>query len=314
MSRNICFKILPSPSRTWNRVQGECSLFTDPNSSFNQNQSVTIPLTGKTVSAGDLANELAMLNKGNVLQYKKNSSNLTKKQQYALIAQGKWVNRKTWGTQSANGYTNPNTMNLQRVNSVDLPIDVGAAEPIIIQDLGNLVCGTLENVNTGEVIFRQSINDFCFPTSCSDVPGPITDLCWNDGIVPWFPKTRTIMPVSGDKFPVNATLLSAAVIEPPILKLLFYMDTTVTLSWTIPESGLPITSFIIYQNKNGSFVPIANVIGQIDPTTNLINLTTIYTIDGLTSGQLYEFYVTSVSNTQPVRSESKPSNIVINSE
>jgi hypothetical protein len=278
------------------------------------NQTVTIPLTGKVVSSGNLAQELAMLNKGNVLQYKKNSSNLTKKQQYALIAQGKWVNRKTWGTQSASGYTNPNTKGLQRVNSVDLAIDVGAVEPIIIQDLGNLVCGTLENPVTGQVIFRQPKNDFCFPTYCSDVPGPITDLCWNDGIVPWFPRTRTTMSVSGDKFPINATLISAAVIDPPILTLASYTDTTVTLSWTIPESGLPITSFIVYQNINGTFVPITSVLGKIDPITNLIELTTIYTVTGITNGQLHAFYVTSVSNTQPTRSESKPSNIVINSE
>jgi hypothetical protein len=316
--RTVCFKILPFPTRTWNRFQGECSLFTDSTSSFNQNlnQTVTIPLTGKVVSAGDLANEIAMLNKGNVLQYKKNSSSLTKKQQYALIAQGKWVNRKTWATQSASGYTNPNTKRLQRVNSVDLPIDVGAVEPIIIQDLGNLVCGTLENLDTGEVIFRQPANDFCFPTYCSDVPGPITDLCWNDGIVPWFPRTRTTMSVSGDKFPINATLISAAVIDPPILTMTSYTDTTVTLSWTIPDSGLPITSFIVYQNINGSFVPIDNnIVGQIDPETNLIVLTTTYTVTGIIpNNQLYAFYVKSVSNTQPVRSESKPSTIVINSE
>jgi hypothetical protein len=313
--RTVCFKILPSPTRTWNRVQGECSLFTDLNSSFNQiqNQTVTIPLTGKVVGAGNLAEELAMLNKGNVLQYKKNSSNLTKKQQYALIAQGKWVNRKTWATQSSRGYTNPNTKGLQRVNTVDLAIDVGAAEPIIIQDLGNLVCGTLENPVTGQVIFRQPNPNFCFPSYCSDVPGPITDLCWNDGIVPWFPRTRTTMSVSGDKFPVNATLISAAVIDPPILTLTSYTDTTVTLSWTIPESGLPITSFIVYQNVNGTFVPTGSVLGQVDPITNLIVLTTTYTVTGLTNGQLHAFYVKSVSNTQPTRSESKPSNIVINS-
>jgi hypothetical protein len=310
--RNVCFKILPSPTRTWNRVQGECSLFTDLNSSFNQNlnQTVTIPLTGKVVSAGNLAHEIAMLNKGNVLQYKKNSSNLTKKQQYALIAQRKWVNLKTWGTQSSRGYTNPNTKHLQRVNSVSLAIDVGASEPIIIQDLGNLVCGTLENQKTGEVIFRQSNKDLCFPTYFSDVPGPITDLCWNDGIVSWFPRTRTTMSVSGDKFPVNATLISAAVIDPPILTLASYTNTTVTLSWTIPESGLPITSFVVYQNVNGEFVPITSILGTVDPTTNLIQLTSSYTVVNLTSGQLYAFYVKSVSNTQPTRSESKPSNIV----
>jgi len=316
MPRTMCFKILPSPTRTWNRVQGECSLFTDPNSTFNQNpnQTVTIPLTGKVVPAGNLANEIAMLNKGNVLQYKKNSSNLTKKQQYALIAQGKWVNRKTWATQSAKGYTNPNTMNLQRVNSVSLTINVGAKEPIIIQDLGNLVCGTIENLKTGKVIFKQPLNDPCFPTSYSDVPGPITDLCWNDGIVPWFPRTRTKMSVEGDKFPINATLLSAAVIDPPVLTLTAYTVSTVTLSWTIPESGLPITSFIVYQNVNGTFVPTGSVLGQVDTTTNLIKLTTTYTVTGITPNtKLYAFYVKSVSNTQPIRSESKPSNIVINS-
>jgi hypothetical protein len=301
-----CYKTLPVPSRTWSRVKGPCSLFIDAGPKTNE--TVTIPLTGKVVSRSEIGHELAMLNKGNVLQHKNNSSNLTQKQRYALIAKGKWVNRTTWGSQSANGYTNPNIKNLQRVNYVSIPVDIGAAEPIIIKDLGNLVCGTIENPVTGAV-FTQPQGDLCFPSSFSDVPGPITNLCWNDGIIPWYPKTRYTMSNSGDKFPINATLLSAAVIDPPILNVVSVSGTSISLSWQIPEAGLPITSFNIYQNFN----LISTIIGTVDPVSNQIVLATTAVVSGLTDGKLYMFYVTAISNTRPVRTESLPSNIVTNS-
>lgn len=301
-----CYKILPVPSRTWSRVQGPCSLFIDDGT--RNNATVTIPLTGKVVSRSEIGHELAMLNKGNVLQHKNNSSNLTQKQRYALIAKGKWVNRTTWGSQSANGYTNPNIKNLQRVNYVSIPIDVGAPEPIIIKDLGNLVCGTIENTVTGAV-FTQPQGDMCFPSSFSDVPGPITNLCWNDGIIPWYPRTRYTMSNSGDKFPTNATLLNAVVIDPPLLSVTVVTETSISLSWQIPDTGLPITSFNIYQNFN----LIYTIIGTVDPDTNLIVLPTTTIITGLIPGKLYLFYVTAISNTRPYKTESPPSNIVTNS-
>lgn len=52
--------------------------------------------------------------KGNILQYKGNSSNLTKNQRYSQIAKGMWTNRtKSWATQS-DKYTNPNTNYLKQ--------------------------------------------------------------------------------------------------------------------------------------------------------------------------------------------------------
>jgi len=303
---SFCYKTLPVPSRTWSRIQGPCSLFIDAET--RDSATFTIPLTGKVVPISQLGYELAMLNKGNVLQHKNNSSNLTQKQRYALIAKGKWINRTTWGSQSANGYTNPNIKNLQRVNYVSIPIDIGAAEPIIIKDLGNLVCGTIENPVTGAV-FTQPQGDKCFPSSYSDVPGPITNLCWNDGIVPWFPKTRYTMSNSGDKFPINATLLSSVVIDSPTLNVDFVSGTSILLSWNIPDTGLPVTSFNIYQNFN----LISTIIGTIDPVTNQIVLATSFLVSGLTSGALYMFYVTAISNTRPYKTESLPSNIVTNS-
>lgn len=108
---NNCY--LPIPSRAWSRVQNNCSIVTD-NNSF-----VKVPYTNKIVPFGLLGQRIAMLNKGNVLQYKANSSNLTQAQKYSKIAQGKWSNRNTtWATQSTRGYTNPNNTSLKRSGNV----------------------------------------------------------------------------------------------------------------------------------------------------------------------------------------------------
>ena len=72
------------------------------------------------------AGTIAMLNKGNVLQYKNNSSNLTKQQRYSQIAKGQWTNRNTtWASQSVTT-TMPNTQGLRRVNYKTIYLDNGA--------------------------------------------------------------------------------------------------------------------------------------------------------------------------------------------
>jgi hypothetical protein len=110
---NNCY--LPQPPRAWSRVQNNCSLIY----SGLDNGLVKLPLTGEVVPASVLGEKIAMLNKGNVLQYKANSSNLTKAQRYSKIAKGQWTNRNTtWATQSMRGYTNPNTTSLKRSGNV----------------------------------------------------------------------------------------------------------------------------------------------------------------------------------------------------
>jgi hypothetical protein len=97
---------LPQPPRDWSRVQNSCSLDTTISTNINGLE------------------KMNMLQKGNILQYKKNSSNLTINQKYSLIAQGKWVNRNiTWATQSTRGYTNPNNTHLKRVQHIDVAFD-----------------------------------------------------------------------------------------------------------------------------------------------------------------------------------------------
>lgn len=235
---NNCY--LPNPSRAWSRVQHSCSFFDNSQQTYL---------------------ESAMLNKGNILQYKKNSSNLTKRQRYAQIAKGLWTNRNTtWATQSTRGYTNPNNKSLQRVNSIDITLDyppttnfvrcvppVNTNNPIVIQDFGTLVCGTYENVCTGEII-RQPTDIICHPTTDSDVPGQITELCWDDGTPTWYPKQQYVMTNSGNKWPVNAILLSSIKPLPPVITSIFNVKKIITITWTIDNKCLNITNVTIFQN------------------------------------------------------------------
>jgi hypothetical protein len=326
---------LPRPPRTWSRVQNSCSLITED-----------ITLDFK---------KLEMLNKGNVLQYKANSSNLTKWQRYSKIATGTWVNRNTtWATQTTSGYTNPNTTSLKRTGNVIniainpetgviigptlepptclkpfkpfnpmLPdrIDGGDGEPdvpppidptpesdtfpdinpvaplvpIVIQDGGTLVCSIQENICTGDI--KQSLGQqLCHPTTDSDVPGPIQELCWNDGLQTWYPRNRYTMSNSTNKWPVNATLLSAVVsLIPPTVSAKATDQKQIILTWDSPENVTPIINIDIYQSTNSSpFVKIATV-----PNTFS------YTVSNLSFSTTYSFYLVAKNEC----TQSVPSNI-----
>ena len=123
-----CSSNPPNPPREWSRVQNRCVSDVDKNTNFYIEKSVLIE----------------MQHKGNILQYKKNSSNYTKNQIYSLIGQGKWLLRnKTYATQS-DRYTNPNTNHLRRVNGQYINVNTGQIaekpsckkpEPIIFNDL-----------------------------------------------------------------------------------------------------------------------------------------------------------------------------------
>jgi hypothetical protein len=99
-------------------VENICALFTNDFPS-----TVTLPLLNITVPVATADYYAKLLRKGNVLQYKANSSNLTKSQRYSLIAKGKWTNRTTtWATQT-DRYSNPNTLSLKRVGNINITED-----------------------------------------------------------------------------------------------------------------------------------------------------------------------------------------------
>lgn len=112
----------PEPTRVWSRVQGRCAT----EEIESNNPIVFFPPTQEFLPISEVANRYGMLNKGNVLQYKKNSSNLTMKTRYSLIAKGQWVNTtKTFASQNVL-QSIPNTKNLKRVNFNTIYADNGA--------------------------------------------------------------------------------------------------------------------------------------------------------------------------------------------
>jgi len=211
----------PVPTRVWSRVDSICQYAENTNSN-----EIFVSFLNKTIPIEEYQYQLSMYNKGNILQYKKNSSQLTKKQKYSQIAKGLWTNQTTnWGTQGE-AYSNPNTKSLQRVNSTNiflttgfttnLPITCDPSTPIdqvVIENGGTLIYNTYENKCNGILISNSNPpgTPCCVPSSASDVPGPIINLCWNDGNQTWFPKTRYIMNNSvGNKFPQGYKFLVSA--------------------------------------------------------------------------------------------------------
>ena len=303
------YSYLPIPPRVWSRVQNPCTYIVSDNS-YN---SIYIPLTNQTVSLAQANLEEKIQYKGNILQYKSNSSRITQKQKYSQISKGMWCNRtKVFATQSQT-YTNPNTTSLARINYTNLPFPnqiVGSPNNISgpfqyglpnpnncnttsIQDGGSLLCGSYANPCTGEIIQNVSQQQ-CFPTYCSDVPGQIMDLCWNPKLQTFFPKSRLTMSNSLNKWPQGYKGFQSAVTPvPPVLTLDSYTDDSVTLSWTVNTSTcIPISSFNIYQNS------ILN-------STVSYSLTST-TIFNLQTNLQYTFYVTAVSD----KIESSASNTI----
>ena len=282
----------PQPPRVWSRVQHACSTINETNTinslvySYFSNQNVTPAVYEK---------EKQMLQKGNILQYKKNSSNLTKNQRYSKIAKGQWTNRtKNWATQSQT-YSNPNTSNLLRVNYSELPVPLNAVLPLdcssnFIKEGGNLICNQVVNPCTGEVI-KTTHNINCYSTSDSDVPGPLEELCWNNRIQTWYPRQNLTMNNSLDKWPEGYKGFVSAVSPGAPYLIVDVICNIATLKWKIIFNDcLPVNSFNIYQN--------GILIENVPYTTTSINIE----IFGNNT-----FYVTSISGTN----ESGPSNNVV---
>lgn len=265
-------KYNPIPPRVWSRVQDPC-VYTE-NSTY---ENVFVPLTKQTIPLAQANYQEQLYYKGNILQYKNNSSNLTKKQIYSQMAKGKWTNRtKTWATQGVT-YTNPNTSSLKRVDSTfysypnnlinqpnnpagpfvtDVPNPFGCKNNLL-EDGGTLLCNIYVKPCTEEII-QITRTPLCFPASASDVPGESL-LCWNNRLQTFYPRRRYVMPTSGTKWPINYKLWTSAIKPaPPILKRSSSTPTSISITWEEPTNFCyPVSSFNIYLN-NSLLVNIPN--------------------------------------------------------
>jgi hypothetical protein len=214
----------PLPPRVWSRVQNLC---TDPVIT-DSNYNVFIPLINKTVPPIGAQIENQMLLKANILQYKKNSGNLTKSQKYAQLAKGMGpLRKKSYATQSVS-YTNPNTSSFQRINSTTIPfpnIIPGFPNNVSgpyqynilspygcgtnsIEEGGSLVSNRIENPCSKEIIKECPKEQNCFLITDSDVPGfsnPSVSkvLCRKSNIQTFYPRNKLTMNNSANKWPQN---------------------------------------------------------------------------------------------------------------
>jgi hypothetical protein len=215
-------KYNPNPTRLWSRVQRPCTF---ENVGQSTSDVTYIPQLRRFVPNADVLNELNMLRKGNILQYKTNSTNVTKAQRYSQICKGTWTNRTTnWASQT-DQLTNPNVRSLKRVNvnrnitmdgtttdaEITCPKDIlnDPTITVVIQDGGSLVYNVIENPCTGETIVKPPQN-YCNPTTNSDVPGPIINLCYDATLPTYYIKQRTTMSSGGNKWPTGQTTLGSA--------------------------------------------------------------------------------------------------------
>jgi hypothetical protein len=168
---------------------------------------------------------LQQQHKGNILQYKHNSTNYSKNIMYSKIIQGKWSNRKKCYASQSVKYTNPNIHFFARSGNTNILLNGTATnEPLtcppysnlvyynsnqrsnpsngVIPNGGVFVCNKQENICTG---YSKTINNppNCFSTYCSDIPGKERFICYKKTINPYYPKPKRVMTSSGNKFPTN---------------------------------------------------------------------------------------------------------------
>jgi len=140
----------PQPPRLWSRASLNCMTLTS-----------------------EQRYQLEMRRKAEILKYKGNSAQLTKKQQWSQAVNGAGpLGKKVWATQNVLG-SNPNVDNL--------PIGTGYT----------LLCKGTPLVQ-------------CAPSSASDVPGKITTLCYDPSV----PLVNYIVQRNyssgGTKFPMHS--------------------------------------------------------------------------------------------------------------
>lgn len=135
----------PDPPRLWSRFQFSCPNYIDKDSYDKLNER----------------------RKAEIFKYKNNSSNLSKKQNFARINKGHVERKQTYATQNYI-YTNANLLNLKQNNTV-------------------LECP------------GATVN--CALTSQNDVPGKVRKLCLNPSVPLYNYKVRRTYKAGGGKWP-----------------------------------------------------------------------------------------------------------------
>jgi len=175
---NLIYSPGPNPPSLWQRSYADCVNCQNNYCGPNPDNIYPPPVCDcPDDSLYITSQQLDMRRKAEIFKYKKNASEQTKTQKYALLAKGINIYKKrSWAAQSQY-YTNPNVNNLPQVGNT-------------------LICGT----NSPEA---QALA-FCSPTTNNNVPGPGMQICYNQTIPLTRYVTRRIYTFNGTKWPQTA--------------------------------------------------------------------------------------------------------------
>jgi hypothetical protein len=79
--------------------------------------------------------------------------------------------------------------------------------PEVIASGGTLSCTIVENICTGQ-IYSSTSNNNCYSSDHSDVPGPVTILCYDPTFQTFIPRRRMQYNAGSEKWPQGANLVS----------------------------------------------------------------------------------------------------------
>ena len=112
--------------------------------------------------------QIQMRKKAEILQYKKNSTNISSKQLYSLKVRGKYNRKRAFATQN-NGVSNPNTQNLQQEGNILIfPCDTSLKQtPVEASNVPGT--GDIKHLNYDKTIPTPTMNrQVTYPSSIGD--------------------------------------------------------------------------------------------------------------------------------------------------
>ena len=261
--KNICTYDFSNPysSQLWSRYR-------PPNSTDLGLASTT---ANGTVITYDKLDERR---KCEILKYKKNASNMTKKEQFAAAARGSLMSKRGFAIQT-DTITNPNIAGLTQV--------------------GNLfVC--------------PSQNKPCSLTTECDVPGPPISLCY-DAAVPLYNYVRTYEYKAGE---VLTSEIPTLALTAPNNLVLTGGDKQLVATWAAPDKdadginygGFSLAGYrIAYSTDRSNWTFVQTTSNNPPGVVGVINT---YTIIGLTNNVAYYVKVDSINTAIPKKMSAFP--------
>ena len=213
-----------------------------------------------------------------ILKYKTNTTQSTKKQRFAAASRGSLLKKRGFASQT-DTLTNPNTANLSEVN-------------------GDFIC--------------PSSARKCTLTTESDVPGPPRLLCL-DETVPLYNSNRVYEYKAGQV--IQSRIPTTALTAPNNITIVSG-NKSLTVSWLPPDKdskglygGYALAGYLLaYSTDRTNWTNVSSIVTQISATNGYVTAATqTYTINNLVNNTLYYVKIYSVNTSTPKATSSSTS-------